>query len=642
MTSRSIPRSLRWRIDLGGKGLLRHEPEQWSITLTRERRRYVELKKRVLQAPDGSYPEGLGMQETKNVASIRTSTQVDINNPLSLADNNPWHSHFANLTTLEQIQKDVVRAFPEEEDRFKKGALGDQEKFVAQLSSILFVWSLSKENIDIGYRQGMHEVAGVCWLIVREDAEEGMQSPSSSSQILVQAEDVEADSFALFQTIMLQAKRWYEWNYVGSAKLPIQQHCDMVEESLSSNDVDLSRHLKRLGVSISIFAIRWIRLLFLRELPQDLAIEVWESLFELDPTLFLVDHVCVAMIIRIRDTLLASDNPTALRTLLNYPPGLVESGESVRTLMDEARQAHRRHTAVLSGREMPYTRKVPGSWNDGDNTSRSGGTTPFGYTAPILTELTRGISAQSLGAGFNRAITNVQKTVNAAYQAHAAQNASNDGFPPSMNVISGRREIAATIDQTPKQQLDKIRNVNGQMGKTMNEIIDVLQKRWAEEVESETKANKKDVEPVAEEEEQQLDLLVSLTALKHIRDVLSGQAVEFDPSVMQLGKEETNGKSGNTNVEALKPAPISTYPPTASPKREKDRSFGARFQRSWEDTSIANAESTIKPISPDVAAATSNATSIPNSTRIKVPDAKVERPVAATKVVYDPLGAGGN
>ena len=641
MTSRSIPRSLRWRIDLGGKDLLRHEPEQWSITLTRERRRYVELKKRVLQAPDGSYPEGLGMQETKNVASNKTQTQVDVNNPLSLADDNPWHSHFANLTTLEQIQKDVIRAFPEEEDRFKNGALGDQEKFVAQLSSILFVWSLSKENLDVGYRQGMHEVAGVCWLIVKEDAEERMQSPSSSSQIIVQAEDVEADSFALFQTIMIQAKRWYEWKSVGSAKLSIQQHCDMVEESLSSNDVDLSRHLKRLGVSISIFAIRWIRLLFLRELPQDLAIEVWESLFELDPTLFLVDHVCVALIIRIRDTLLASDNPTALRTLLNYPPGLVESGESVRTLMDEARQAHRRHTAVLSGREMPYTRKVPGSWNDGDNTSRSGGTTPFGYTAPILTELTRGISAQSLGAGFNRAITNVQRTVNAAYQAHAAQNASNDGFPPSMNVISGRREIAATIDQAPKQQLDKLRNVNGQMGKTVNEIIDVLQKRWAEEVERETKGNKKDVEPTAKEE-QQLDLLVSLTALKHIRDVLTGQAVEFDPSVMQLGKEEMNGKSGSTNVEALKSASIPTYPPTGTSIKEKDRSFGARFQRSWEDTSNAHAESTIVPVPANVTTAASNATSIPSPTHIKIPDAKVERPIAVTKVVYDPLGAGGD
>ncbi|PWN32963.1 RabGAP/TBC [Meira miltonrushii] len=624
MATGSIPRSVRWRIDLDGKGLLRHEPEQWSSVLTEERRRYADLKKRVLRAPDGSYPEGFGM-ETNIGQTSNGPTPVDVNNPLSLADDNPWHSHFANLTTLEQIQKDVIRAFPEEEDRFKSGPLGGQEKFVSQLSAILFVWSLSEENLNVGYRQGMHEIAGVCWLIVKEDAEKGMQSPSSSRQLLVQADDVEADSFALFQTIMFQAKRWYEWKSVGSSKLPIQQHCDMVEESLASNDVDLARHLKRLGVSMSIFAIRWIRLLFLRELPQDIAIEVWESLFELDPSLFLVDHICVALIIRIRDVLLASDNPTALRALLNYPAGSVESGESVRALMDEARQAHRQHTAVLSGKEMPYTRKVPGSWNDADLASRSGAA-PFGYTAPTLTELTRGISAQSLGAGFNRAITNVQRTVNAAYQAHAAQNTSNDGFPPSMNVISGRREVAA--DQTPKQQLEKLRAVNGQMGKTMNDIIDVLQKRWAREMESETNAAKNDAKPA--EEEQQLSLLVSLTALKHIRDVLSGQAVEFDPSVMQLGKEDTNG-----NEAHAQPSTPSTYPPTATSKGEKDRTFGARFQRSVDDIPIASASANIPP-------STSNTASLDESKRGNAQSTKIARPLAASSAVYDPLGVGGS
>lgn len=604
MATGSIPRSIRWRIDLGGKGLLRHESEQWSSALTEERRRYVDLKKTVLRAPDGSYPEGFGM-ETKNGQSSNKPTPVDVNNPLSLADDNPWHSHFANLTTLEQIQKDVIRAFPEEEERFKSGPLGGQEKFVSQLSAVLFVWSLLEENLNVGYRQGMHEIAGVCWLIVKEDAETGMQYPSSSRQHLVQADDVEADSFALFQTIMFQAKRWYEWKSVGSSKLPIQQHCDMVEESLASNDVDLSRHLKRLGVSMSIFAIRWMRLLFLRELSQDIAIEVWETLFELDPSLFLVDHVCVALIIRIRDVLLVSDNPTALRALLNYPTATVESGESVRALLDEARQAHRRHTAVLSGREMPYTHKVPGSWTDGEAASRSG-VVSFGYTASTLTELTRGISAQSLGAGFNRAITNVQRTVNAAYQAHAAQNSSNDGFPPSMNVISGRRESAA--DQTPKQQLDKMRTVNGQMGKTMNDIIDILQKQWAQDMEREPKVAKDEAKRT--EEEQQLSLLVSLTALKHIRDILSGQAVEFDPSVMHLGKEDTN--SSDVDSQAIP----STYPPTAASKEEKDRTFGARFQRSVGDT-------------------------LDDPKHGNVRNTKITRPSPASGTVYDPLGVGG-
>jgi TBC1 domain family protein 5 len=45
---------------------------------------------------------------------------------------------------------------------------------------------------------------------------------------------------------------------------------------------------------------RWIRLLFGREFPFDDLLRVWDLLFAEDPSLELVDYICIAMLLRIR------------------------------------------------------------------------------------------------------------------------------------------------------------------------------------------------------------------------------------------------------------------------------------------------------------------------------------------------------
>lgn len=45
---------------------------------------------------------------------------------------------------------------------------------------------------------------------------------------------------------------------------------------------------------------RWIRLLFGREFPFDELLMLWDKLFAEDPSLELVDMICVAMLLRIR------------------------------------------------------------------------------------------------------------------------------------------------------------------------------------------------------------------------------------------------------------------------------------------------------------------------------------------------------
>ena len=45
---------------------------------------------------------------------------------------------------------------------------------------------------------------------------------------------------------------------------------------------------------------RWIRLLFGREFPFDEVLTMWDIIFAEDPSLELVDLICVAMLLRIR------------------------------------------------------------------------------------------------------------------------------------------------------------------------------------------------------------------------------------------------------------------------------------------------------------------------------------------------------
>ncbi|KAL9024228.1 MAG: hypothetical protein Q9196_006668 [Gyalolechia fulgens] len=202
------------------------------------------------------------------------------------------------------------------------------------LLDILFIYC--KLNPDIGYRQGMHEVlAPMLWVISCDsiDPENSDELPGDGppEQKLIRecfdALFVEHDTFTVFYIVMQTVKSFYE---VGSTtritSSPASSNSPIVERSqrihqvyLRQADPELEDHLVEIEVLPQIFLIRWIRLLFGREFPLDLVLSVWDVLFAEDPTLDLVDLVCVSMLLRIRQQLLRADYSEALTLLLRYP-----------------------------------------------------------------------------------------------------------------------------------------------------------------------------------------------------------------------------------------------------------------------------------------------------------------------------------
>uniref|UniRef100_A0A8C9Z5D7 TBC1 domain family, member 5 n=1 Tax=Sander lucioperca TaxID=283035 RepID=A0A8C9Z5D7_SANLU len=99
----------------------------------------------------------------------------------------------------------------------------------------------------------------------------------------------------------------------------------MVNNPLSQDEGSLwnkffqDKELKGM-IKQDVLRTRWVRLLFGREFPlQDLLV-VWDALFADSITLDLVDYIFVAMLLYIRDALIASNFQTCLGLLMHYPP----------------------------------------------------------------------------------------------------------------------------------------------------------------------------------------------------------------------------------------------------------------------------------------------------------------------------------
>lgn len=333
----------------------------------------------------------------------------------------------------------------------------------------------------------------------------------------------------------------------------------------------------------------------------------------MSPSLDLVDEVCVAMLIRIREELLRSGNADALRLVLNYPSETVVQGQSVSMLIDEARLVQRRHRAVRSGSEET-SRSVPN---------------PLPI-APSLSDIARGIYAQSLGAGFNRALYNVQRTVSNAYQAYQPP-MTRDGFPPHINGLvsqsHGRREAKPTLTS----QIEAMRASNRQMGSTLTDVVSVLERHWEQDGFDSTENDEG-------KQTRQLELLVSLTALKHVRDVLNGSVAEFDEAAIKLACADSEGHT-KTNACPSVAAPSraeKTNDPTASIQQRVDTAFSQRFQRTTDsqtpvDARIVSSETVPEPKQ------NPSGSQVPRTTKASTSTSTQPQ---SSSVVEDPLGVG--
>ena len=87
----------------------------------------------------------------------------------------------------------------------------------------------------------------------------------------------------------------------------------MQDKYLRELDIELFAHLKSLQIEPQIYAMRWLRLLFLREIPFEFVTDLWIVLFaDFDLCLWM----CVSILVFLRSKILSSEDSEALQYLL--------------------------------------------------------------------------------------------------------------------------------------------------------------------------------------------------------------------------------------------------------------------------------------------------------------------------------------
>lgn len=184
--------------------------EAWPVILQTARNGYDELKSKFIIDP---------------TAVAKEAQDWTLNNPLSqdedvlfpfrlIQKKNPWNQKFKDLELENLIRQDVERTFPDQE-------LFRQKSVQNLLTSVLLIWC--KLNPEISYRQGMHELLAVIYLVVEKDSQSRQEcsperypreydSKYSADPVMLAVFDrdfLEHDTAILFTRLMRSMKPWY-------------------------------------------------------------------------------------------------------------------------------------------------------------------------------------------------------------------------------------------------------------------------------------------------------------------------------------------------------------------------------------------------------------------------------------------------
>ena len=116
----------------------------------------------------------------------------------------------------------------------------------------------------MGYRQGMHELAAAIFITRFGERLKRDRGIDDDAELVLDEAYVEHDSYSLFAGFMQHAKAWYVWNRPADLT-PIMELCQAIEAILATVDPLLAQHMQVIGMETQLFALRWLRLLFLRE-----------------------------------------------------------------------------------------------------------------------------------------------------------------------------------------------------------------------------------------------------------------------------------------------------------------------------------------------------------------------------------------
>jgi TBC1 domain family protein 5 len=297
---------------------------------------------------------------TSSNANADTSFLDDLSSdhPLSQEKSSTWNRYFWHNELKSVIIQDVNRINRHSEYFSHEST---QEKIV----NLLFIYvQLTKSE----YRQGMHEILTCIMFVLHEEYTtlSNLSETNGLIKSISNLEYLENDTFTIFRALMNSIHIWFGASGIVSNNLTttscnalsptsnimrpgrrlscsaekyksslsdnpklFQGHNDQTESTimhninyitrvvLKNNDIEIYNHLNAIEVSLHPFGIRWLRLLFLRELEFPQCLILWDAIFATDNKEFsLCNYIFVALLTLIRDEILKMDNSSCMRLLM--------------------------------------------------------------------------------------------------------------------------------------------------------------------------------------------------------------------------------------------------------------------------------------------------------------------------------------
>ncbi|RHZ49558.1 hypothetical protein Glove_519g19 [Diversispora epigaea] len=603
-------RSVCWKLYLSYLPSL--DISTWTLTLHKERQHYADLRQKYITSP---------VSETEN---DNTSNDLSVNNPLSLDQANPWQEYFKDTELRKIIRQDVERTFPDNE-YFRNPEAQNR------LLDILFIYC--KMNTDVSYRQGMHELlAPILWVVDDESIPSANGYAVENDEITIirqtlNSDYVEHDTFVLFSSLMKAAKINYEYNdevfnrrpkrsqgtdldysrmiKEEAAKLtPVVMRCNKIyEEYLQKIDPDLFLHLNNLEIEPQLYGIRWVRLLFGREFTLEKVLILWDGMFAEDPTLRIVDFVCLTMMLLIRDELLESDYAGCLSKLMRYPPIdevelLVSQAIYLRDhLSIEGGRYIIQQNAIRSGKSIT-SQPLPDTIESNNNNNNNSSSRIEGLVPDSLVHVTKNVFDTVNTGMLNKAISSVvgevkknlgnsrnrneqdnqrrqnstSDFINKKFYSNLSQQVSNDPLrterPDRTDTSKYNNNNNNNSIKNNLEEFTKLREQNRQMSIILQKSIDILEQEIlgrtksqedTDKIEksSEGSTSRSSFEYVASNNNEEsstvpsdgISVLNVLHGLKHIRDVLNGSMKEFNSNILDFSSSDISNTSNNSTED---------------------------------------------------------------------------------------------
>ncbi|XP_024221357.1 TBC1 domain family member 13 isoform X2 [Bombus vosnesenskii] len=336
-------RPLCWKL------LLNYLPStraSWSETLIRKRTLYKTFIEDLIVTPGEANSDGERVDVTLH------------DHPLNLNPDSKWQTYFKDNEVLLQIDKDVRRLCPDisffqqgtdyprkeivnangqrrlhhrvqhtvlRSANVERKGLGITKQIAVSirkatedyaplaeggeahwevLERILFLYA--KLNPGQGYVQGMNEIVGPIYHAFACDPDQNWR------------EHAEADTFFCFTNLMSEIRDFFIKS-LDEAEFGINSMMGKLTTQVKVNDPEVWMRLHQQELCPQYYSFRWLTLLLSQEFPLPDVMRIWDSLFADENRFSFLIHICCAMILLLRDQLLAGDFATNVKLLQNFP-----------------------------------------------------------------------------------------------------------------------------------------------------------------------------------------------------------------------------------------------------------------------------------------------------------------------------------